>query len=150
MRFQVLGIVFALSFFVAAFARMRVFCGPRILANAVTASDISKERTSSMAYVVCEPCHDCKYTDCVVVCPCDCFYQDGLMLYIDPLECIDCEACVPECPVDAIHHDSRVPVQWIEFIHINAERSAVLKKGGGQITEKQTPKEGPGCISKKG
>src|SRR5207302_2149199 len=60
------------------------------------------ERSSSMAYVVCEPCHDCKYTDCVVVCPCNCFYQDDTMLYIDPVECIDCEACVPECPADAI------------------------------------------------
>jgi len=42
-----------------------------------------------MAYVVCEPCHDCKYTDCVTVCPCDCFYQDTKMLYIDPVDCID-------------------------------------------------------------
>src|SRR5262245_61046369 len=49
-----------------------------------------------MAYVVCEPCRDCKYTDCVVVCPCDCFYQDDSMLYIDAVDCIDCEACVPE------------------------------------------------------
>src|SRR6516165_1801085 len=48
-----------------------------------------------MTYVVCEPCHDCKYTDCVAVCPCDCFYQDEMMLYIDAEECIDCEACVP-------------------------------------------------------
>ena len=45
-----------------------------------------------MAFVVCEPCHDCKYTDCVTVCPCDCFYQDNSMLYIDPEHCIDCEA----------------------------------------------------------
>src|SRR5207237_2108885 len=53
-----------------------------------------------MAYVVCEPCRDCKYTDCVVVCPCDCFYQDENMLYIDPGACIDCESCVPECHVE--------------------------------------------------
>src|SRR5204863_49815 len=56
----------------------------------------------SMAFVVCEPCRDCKYTDCVVVCPCDCFYQDDAQLYIDPDVCIDCDACVPECPVEAI------------------------------------------------
>jgi len=49
-----------------------------------------------MPYVVCEPCHDCKFTDCVTVCPCECFYQDDMMLYIDPHECIDCDACVPE------------------------------------------------------
>ena len=52
--------------------------------------------------VVTEPCHDCKYTACVTVCPVDCFYQDAHMLYIDPEECIDCGACIPECPVNAI------------------------------------------------
>src|SRR5579859_2132977 len=52
-----------------------------------------------MAYVVCAPCSECKYTDCVVVCPVDCFYQDAEQLYIDPEECIDCGGCVPECPV---------------------------------------------------
>src|SRR5437764_15431382 len=61
-----------------------------------------------MAFVDCEPCRDCKYTDCVVVCPCDCFYQDDTMLYIHPVDCIDCEACVPECPVEAIFHDENV------------------------------------------
>jgi hypothetical protein len=49
-----------------------------------------------MAFVVCEPCRDCKYTDCVTVCPCECFYQDDEMLYIDPSECIDCAASVGE------------------------------------------------------
>ena len=48
-----------------------------------------------MAHVVAEPCFDCKYTDCVVVCPVDCFYEGAQMLYIHPDECIDCEACVP-------------------------------------------------------
>ena len=51
-----------------------------------------------MAHVVTANCHDCKYTDCVVVCPVECFWQDEKMLYIDPIDCIDCEACVPECP----------------------------------------------------
>src|SRR4051794_33718549 len=49
-------------------------------------------RSTIMAYVVCEPCNDCKYTDCVAVCPCDCFYQDERQLYIDPDPCIDCAA----------------------------------------------------------
>ena len=80
-----------------------------------------------MAYVVCEPCRDCKYTDCVVVCPCDCFYQDDMMLYIDPADCIDCEACVPECPVEAIFHDSNVPAQWQQFVQLNAERAECSK-----------------------
>ncbi len=98
-----------------------------------------------MAYVVCEPCRDCKYTDCVVVCPCDCFYQDERMLYIDPVECIDCEACVPECPVEAIFQEGNVPGPWVQFIQLNAERVATLRAGGGPITEKQEPLEGPGC-----
>jgi ferredoxin len=98
-----------------------------------------------MAFVVCAPCHDCKYTDCVVVCPTDCFFEDDQQLYINPLECIDCEACVPECPVEAIFHDSRVPGQWMQFIQLNAERVASLKEAGGNITEKKDPKKGPGC-----
>ena len=99
-----------------------------------------------MAYVVCEPCHDCKYTDCVVVCPCECFYEDGSMLYIDPQHCIDCEACVPECPVEAIYHDTLVPAQWTHFIAINALRSAeIIASGNGNVLEKKEPLEGPGC-----
>src|SRR5260370_42630326 len=98
-----------------------------------------------MAYVVCEPCRDCKYTDCVVVCPCDCFYHDDAMLYIDPETCIDCEACVPECPVEAIFRDMDVPNKWSDFVGLNAEQAARLKETNGPITEKQEPKEGPGC-----
>jgi ferredoxin len=95
-------------------------------------------------YVVTAPCHDCKYTDCVTVCPVDCFYQDEWMLYIDPRECIDCGGCVPECPVAAIYRAPEVPGKWQEYIELNAERSAALK-AGGPITERQAPKEGPGC-----
>jgi ferredoxin len=98
-----------------------------------------------MTYVVCEPCHDCKFTDCVVVCPTECFYQDEQMLYIDPDECIDCEACVPECPVEAIFHDSSVPAPWTPYVQLNVERVAALQSRGGHITEKQEPKQGPGC-----
>src|SRR5215471_16555559 len=98
-----------------------------------------------MAFVVCEPCLDCKYTDCVTVCPTECFYQDEKMLYIDPAECIDCEACVPECPVEAIFHETTVPAPWTQFIQINAERVSSLKERGGNITERQEPKVGPGC-----
>jgi ferredoxin len=98
-----------------------------------------------MAYVVCEPCRDCKYTDCVVVCPCDCFYQDEMQLYIDPDACIDCEACVPECPVEAIFHDTTVPAPWARFIQLNAERVSALKANGGNITDRLEPKRGPTC-----
>src|SRR6185437_8613360 len=97
-----------------------------------------------MTYVVCEPCHDCKYTDCVTVCPCDCFYQDEMMLYIDPDSCIDCGACVPECPVEAIFAEQEVPARWGQFVQLNAERIGALKDSG-PITEKLEAKEGPGC-----
>jgi ferredoxin len=96
-----------------------------------------------MAFVVCEPCHDCKYTDCVTVCPMDCFYQDEHMLYIHPDECIDCGACVPECPADAIFGELEVPSKWTHYVALNAERA----RAGLNITQKQEPKLGPGCGS---
>ena len=73
-----------------------------------------------MAHVVAEPCFDCKYTDCVVVCPVDCFHEGRQMLYIDPNECIDCEACVPECPAEAIYHEDNLPEEWLPFKDLNA------------------------------
>ena len=98
-----------------------------------------------MTHTVCQPCYDCKYTDCCVVCPVECFYQDDMMLWIDPVDCIDCEACVPECPVEAIFAEANLPSQWTSFTQQNAERSAALKDSGGKITEKQDAKEGAEC-----
>ena len=72
-----------------------------------------------MAYVVTAPCFGCKFTDCVVVCPCDCFHEGEQMLYIAPEECIDCDACRVECPVEAIFHEDDVPTEWHEFINLN-------------------------------
>jgi ferredoxin len=66
------------------------------------------------------------------------------MLYIDPVECIDCDACRPECPVEAIFPEVNVPDKWVQYVQLNAERSAVLKPSGN-ITERQQPKEGAGC-----
>ena len=76
-----------------------------------------------MAYIICEPCVDVKDTACVIVCPVDCIYEfDGEdQLYIHPEECIDCDACRPECPVDAIFEESAVPSQWESYIEINRE-----------------------------
>jgi ferredoxin len=68
-----------------------------------------------------------------------------MQLYIDPAECIDCEACVPECPVGAIFRDGNVPPQWTQYIQLNAERVSELKAQGGQITERRAPKVGPAC-----
>jgi len=64
------------------------------------------------------------------------------MLYINPEECIDCEACVPECPVEAIFHEDNVPEEWQEYIQLNAERAPECEP----ITEKQDPLEGPECV----
>ena len=74
-----------------------------------------------MTYVVTEPCFGCKYTDCVTVCPMECFYEGQNMLYIDPEECIDCNACLPECPVEAIFPEDDVPEPWRDYIALNAE-----------------------------
>jgi ferredoxin len=101
-----------------------------------------------MAYVVCEPCHDCKYTDCVVVCPCDCFYQDDVQLYIDPTECIDCDACAPECPVQAIFPEAQVPGPWLFFVELNADRVAALTDRDGHITVRQEPQMGTACLAR--
>lgn len=67
-----------------------------------------------MAYVVTDACVKCKYTDCVEVCPVDCFYEGENMLVINPDECIDCGVCEPECPAEAIKPESEELVQWLE------------------------------------
>src|SRR5215475_7717921 len=74
-----------------------------------------------MTHVVSESCIRCKYTDCVDVCPVDCFREGPNMLVIDPDECIDCAVCIPECPVNAIYADVDVPQALIKFIKLNAE-----------------------------
>ena len=88
-----------------------------------------------MAHIVTEPCIKCRYTDCVAVCPVDCFHEDAEMLVIDPDVCIDCGACIPECPVQAIYAESDVPEKWKSFTQLNKEKAAGLPS----ITEKKTP-----------
>lgn len=88
-----------------------------------------------MAHVVTQPCFGCKYTDCVVVCPVDCFYEGDQMLYIHPDECTDCGACVAECPVEAIFIDDSVPDPWRDFIALNAE----MAPQSPHITCRKTP-----------
>jgi ferredoxin len=74
-----------------------------------------------MTYVVTETCIKCKYTDCVDVCPVDCFREGPNMLVIDPDECIDCTLCVAECPVEAIYAEDDVPPDQRPFTALNAE-----------------------------
>lgn len=77
-----------------------------------------------MAFVVVEPCIKCKYTDCVAVCPVDCFREGKNFLVIDPHDCIDCGVCVAECPVYAIFPEDEVPEKWQEYIALNKELAA--------------------------
>jgi ferredoxin len=86
-----------------------------------------------MTYVVTDACIKCKYTDCVEVCPVDCFYEGETMLVINPSECIDCGVCEPECPAEAILPDTEGGLeQWLE---LNARFSAEWPN----ITEKKDP-----------
>jgi ferredoxin len=79
-----------------------------------------------VTFVVTGNCKRCRYTDCVVVCPVDCFHGDAEMLYIDPQACIDCGACVPECPVEAIYEEGALPAEDGQWLAINAERAPRL------------------------
>ena len=88
-----------------------------------------------MTYVVLDNCIRCKYTDCVEVCPVDCFHEGPNFLVIDPDECIDCTLCEPECPVGAIVAEDDVPPGQERFIELNAE----LSREWPVITEKKDP-----------
>lgn len=88
-----------------------------------------------MAHVVCEPCVKCRYTDCVTVCPVDCFHEDKEMLVIDPEVCIDCGACIPECPVQAIYVEDDVPEKWKNYVALNKTKAKDLPV----LTEKREP-----------
>ena len=90
-----------------------------------------------MAFVVTESCIRCKYTDCVEVCPVDCFREGPNFLVIDPDECIDCSLCVPECPASAIFDADDVPAAQIRFIELNAS----LAKVWPPITERKPAPE---------
>jgi ferredoxin len=88
-----------------------------------------------MTHVVTESCIRCKYTDCVDVCPVDCFREGPNMLVIDPDECIDCAVCIPECPVNAIYAEEDVPAAQREYTALNAD----LAKSWPAITDTKEP-----------
>ncbi|BAU58155.2 ferredoxin family protein [Halorhodospira halochloris] len=88
-----------------------------------------------MSYVVTDNCIKCKYTDCVEVCPVDCFHEGPNFLVIDPEECIDCTLCEPECPAEAIYSEDDLPPEMEQFLQLNAE----LAQQWPLITEKKDP-----------
>jgi len=91
-----------------------------------------------MTTLVTDNCSRCRFTDCVTVCPVDCFHGDDEMLYIDPEVCIDCGACIPLCPVQAIYEEMDLPEEKERWIEINAERAPDLP----MINEQQKPYPG--------
>jgi ferredoxin len=93
----------------------------------------------NMTHVVTESCIKCKYTDCVDVCPVDCFREGPNMLVIDPDECIDCAVCIPECPVNAIYAEEDVPADQMAFIKLNVELST--QPGWKSITKRKPAPE---------
>ena len=88
-----------------------------------------------MTFVVGEACIKCKLTDCVEVCPVDCFYEGPNMLVIHPDECIDCALCEPECPVEAIYSEDELPESQQDFLELNQR----LADSWPNITEQQDP-----------
>ena len=99
-----------------------------------------------MTHVVTESCIRCKYTDCVDVCPVDCFREGPNFLVIDPDECIDCAVCIPECPVNAIYAEEDLPSDQMAFIKINAELTPAFKsitKGRAALPDAEEWKDVP-------
>ena len=88
-----------------------------------------------MTFVVTETCINCKHTDCVEACPTDAFHEGPNFLVINPDLCVDCAACVAECPVEAIYGDADVPASQRKFLALNAE----LSQHWPSITKKREP-----------
>jgi len=93
-----------------------------------------------MTYIVTTPCIECKYTDCAAVCPVEAFHETPDRLLINPDACIDCDACLPECPVEAIFSDMSVPEEYLDWIEKNQEA-----ENYPIISTKVPALHGPGC-----
>jgi ferredoxin len=98
-------------------------------------NSISANQENHMTTIVTDNCRECRFTDCVTVCPVACFHGDDEMLYIDPETCIDCQACVPVCPVQAIFYADDLPEEMKKWAEINATKSKDLPV----VEEKQDP-----------
>ncbi|MDC4232616.1 ferredoxin family protein [Actinomyces sp. B33] len=91
-----------------------------------------------MTYVIAQPCVDVKDRACVDECPVDCIYEGARTLYIHPEECVDCGACEPVCPTEAIFYEDDLPAEWSDYFRANADFfSALGSPGGAQKTGPQ-------------
>lgn len=96
-----------------------------------------------MTYVITEPCVDVLDRSCVDECPVDCIYEGGRMLYIHPDECIDCGACEPVCPVEAIYYEDDVPEEQAAYTQANAEFFTELGSPGGAASVGKVDRDVP-------
>jgi ferredoxin len=122
-----------------AIAAARMLCATGRLNDPVRAAKprpTLPSRDETMTYVVTDNCIACKFTDCVEVCPVDCFYEGENMLVIHPDECIDCGVCEPECPADAIRPDTEPDMEkWVEFNRKYSEAWPVIITKKDQLPE---------------
>jgi NAD-dependent dihydropyrimidine dehydrogenase PreA subunit len=96
-----------------------------------------------VTYTIAEPCVDVKDKACIEECPVDCIYEGERMLYIHPDECVDCGACEPVCPVEAIYYEDDVPEQWSQYTQINADFFEELGSPGGASKVGLVPNDPP-------
>jgi ferredoxin len=94
-----------------------------------------------VTYVIAQPCIDVKDKSCIEECPVDCIYEGNRMLYIQPDECVDCGACEPVCPVEAIYYEDDVPGPWKDFQKVNSEFFVELGSPGGAAKVGPTNKD---------
>jgi ferredoxin len=96
-----------------------------------------------MTYVIAEPCIDVMDKTCIDACPVDCIYAGPRMLYIHPDECVDCGACEPVCPVEAIFYEDDLPAKWRGYQQANAEAFAAIGSPGGAAAAPPLPADHP-------
>ena len=96
-----------------------------------------------MTYVIALPCVDIKDKACIAECPVDCIYEGDRMLYIHPDECVDCGACEPVCPVEAIYYEDDLPAQWADYYKANVEFFATVGSPGGAAKVGPIPGDHP-------
>jgi ferredoxin len=109
-------------------------CGP---------ADPGRKRSSHVTYVIAQPCVDVLDRACIEECPVDCIYEGERMLYIHPDECVDCGACEPVCPVEAIYYEDDVPDQWKDYYKVNVDFFEELGSPGGASKTGKIGKDHP-------